>query len=61
MSTKCCAGMSRVVITILKISIFFNQYADIKVVSLEKFEFVDSQRAHCEAFGDDSTISLLTQ
>ena len=36
--------------------VLFNQSADIKVGYLGEFEFVDSQRAHCENFGDKPMI-----
>ena len=39
-------------------SILFNWSEDIKVGHFGKFEFVDSQRAHCETFGEVPTIFL---
>ena len=47
---------SKVAITTPKMSMFLNQSVDIKVGYFGHFEFVDSQRAHHETFGDDPMI-----
>ena len=51
-----CASKSQVATTTPKISIIFNQSADIKVGSFGNFKFVDSQRARRETFGGDPMI-----
>ena len=51
--TSLCASKYKVATTTLKISILFNQSADIKVGFFGKFEFVESQRVHRETFCDD--------
>ena len=52
-STQPHAGKSKVATTTQKMSILFNQSEYIKVGYFGKFEFVDSQRAHCETFDGD--------
>ena len=51
-------GKSKVATTTPKISILFNQWEDIKVGHFGKVEFVDSQRAHRETFGEVPMILL---
>ena len=55
-STSPCEGKSKVATTTPKMSILFNDLADIKVGYVGKIEFVDSQRAHHETFGDNPII-----
>ena len=55
-STPHRANKSIVATTTPKMSILFNQLEDIKVGYFGHFEFVDSQRAHRETFGDNPML-----
>ena len=51
-------GKYKVVTTTPKMCILFNQSEDIKVGRFGQIEFVDSQRAYCETFGEVPTMLL---
>ena len=57
-STPHNAGRYKIATTTPKTIKLFNQSADIKVGNFRNFEFVDSQRAHCETFVNDLMIFL---